>query len=183
MKRLAMVVALTAAVALAQGPGRFRSMSADGAPTPPTDKVTTYLALTSTQLTQLQQIRQDEFTANQTLHQQIADKESALRTALESTSPTAAELGGLMLDIKNLRDQLKQNRTKYQTQALALLNDVQKPKLQALQDAASLAPTIRQAEMLNLITPSADGQAGPGGIGPMGGPGGPMPMMGRGFRR
>ena len=182
MKRFALPVAFTVAVALAQGPGRFRPMSSDGTRTPQTDKVTAHLGLSSSQVSQLQQIRQDEFTANQTLHQQIADKESALRTALESSSPTAADLGSLVLDIKNLRDQLKQNRAKYQTQAVALLTDGQKPKLQALQDAASLAPTIRQAETLNLITPSADGQAGPAGIGPSGGPAGPMPM-GRGFRR
>ncbi len=184
MKRFAVAFVLTAALALAQGPGgRFHRMTAGG-PGPrvaSTDQVKAYLSLTDAQVTQLQQIEQDERTANQSVHQQIADKETALQTALGGTSPTAAELGNLLLDIKNLRAQIKQNRDKSQTQAVALLNDAQKPKLQALQDASSLEPAIRQATMLNLITPPTP----PAGesVGPMmGGPGGPMPM-GRGFQR
>ena len=182
MKRLAASALLTAALAFAQWPGggRPRPMAAgSGSQGPGTDLAQTYLGLSASQVSQLQQIQQDERSANQGLHQQIADKEQALQTALSGSSSSAADLGNLLLDIQNLRSQIKQNRQKYQTQALALLNAGQVTKLQALQAAAALQPTIRQAEMLNLLTPPTPPA---GSAGPMGGPGDFVPM-GRGARR
>ena len=181
MKRFVLAAALTAGLALAQGPGGrgFHPMAAGGGPRAASaDQVKAYLALTDAQVTQLQQIQQDEFTANRSIRQQIGEKEDALKTALAGTSPTATELGNLLVDIKNLRAQISQNRDKYRTQALALLNDAQKPKLAALQAAAALQPTIRQATMLNLIAPPAGDSAEPFGGGP-----GPMPMMAPGGER
>lgn len=191
MKRVGLVLLLASAMAMAQGP-RFGGPGRGGAAgrmafagqgmgkgvaraLDNVDEVKAYLTLTDAQVTLLQQIRKDEFTANQSLHDQVMERRTALRTALQATSPTAAELGGILLEIKNLQSQLGQNREKYRAQAVALLTDAQKPKLAALEAAAALRPTISQAMALNLLTPPVPpaGMAGPEGGGPRMGPGAP----------
>jgi Spy/CpxP family protein refolding chaperone len=148
------------------------ALLAQGPRTPPTDQVKTYLSLSDTQVQSLQAIQQQERTALSSLHQQIAQKESTLEQQVQSGSTDAAALGNLLVDIVNLRKQITQQQSSFRTQAAAVLNQAQQSKLKALQDAANLEPTIRQATALLLLTPPAGAPAfGPGG-GPGFGPGG-----------
>ncbi|MBI4910100.1 MAG: periplasmic heavy metal sensor [Acidobacteria bacterium] len=140
-------------------------------PTPPVDLVKTYLTLTDQQITQLQQIRQAERTANQTIQQSMQQKQQQLNTLLTGGSTDAAAIGRLMIDIRNLRKQIETNHTTFHNQALNVLNATQKPKAQALEDAAKLAPTIHQAAALGLVLLPAPPAGGPGGPGA-----GPRPM-------
>lgn len=147
---------------------------------PPVDLVKSYLTLTDAQVTQLQQIRQSERTANQSIQQSVQQKQEQLDTLLSNGSTDAAALGRLLIDIQNLRKQLDANRTTYHNQALNVLTAAQKTKAQALDDAAKLAPTINQAASLGIVLPPAP----PAGIapGPFRGVGprpGPAPMRHR----
>lgn len=148
--------------------------------TPPTDQVKTYLSLTDAQVQSLQAIQQQERSTLSSVHQQLAQKQRALAQAMQSGSADATTLGNLLLDIVNLRKELTQGQTTYHTQAVAVLTAAQQTKLQALQAAADLAPTIRQAEFLYLVTRPAGAMGGPG-FGPDGGAGfGPGGMGPRG---
>lgn len=157
----------------------FALAIAKAQPTAPTfTQVKSYLALTDAQVTSLTSIHTAERNAAQSILEQMHTKRSALETAL-SAGTTASAAGQLLLDIEVHRKQLASLNTTYQTQALAVLNDVQKTKLKSLDDAAKLSTQIHQATALNLLTPPADanptigGPRGPrGGFGGPGGPGG-----------
>ena len=125
------------------GPGAFAQANFDA--------VKTALGLTDAQLTQLRQLRQQEFEANGTIREQMADRQRALQTAMERATPNAGEIGGIMVDILNLRKQIQTAADRYRTQALALLTAEQKTKLKGLEDAAKLQPAIMQAGALNLL--------------------------------
>jgi Spy/CpxP family protein refolding chaperone len=156
MKRLILTGVLAAATLLAQGPGR--GMGPMGGPMgePPDaarslDEITAYLGLSSEQVTKLKEIRTAEFEANKSVREQIRTKREALRTALSGTSPTANELGTLLLDIHNLQKQIDASDDTYREQAVALLTVDQKTKLAVLKAAEALRPSIQQALFLNLL--------------------------------
>lgn len=133
---------------------------------PPVTEVKAYLSLTDAQLTQLQQIGRDRAEAARSILTQIRDKRTSLAAALGATSPDPAAVGRIMVDIKNLETQVRQLAVKYHNQALTVLTADQKAKVKVLQDAANLAPAIRQAAGLNLLDPPERPAApGPGGAG------------------
>lgn len=147
----------------------------------------TYLALTDSQVQELQNIRSQVRSSASTLRQQIAEKQRSLNEAVAAGSSSAAELGQYLLDIQSLRKQISDAEAGVQAQAVAVLTADQKAKLQTLVDAAALQRNIRQAEALGLIAPLS-GAPGPGPratpgpppAGPMGAgrgrSGGPMRM-------
>jgi Spy/CpxP family protein refolding chaperone len=155
------LAALLAASLAAQTPGGTTTTSAS-----PTDTLKTYLSLTDAQVTALQQLRKQERQDLSATFQDLGAKQRALRDAIAS-SKDAATIGQLQLDIETLRKKIQDTQTSYQAQAVNGLTADQKVKLQALQAAAALQPTIRQAGALNLLTPPAGaGPGGPGGAGP-----------------
>jgi Spy/CpxP family protein refolding chaperone len=174
------MVAIVAAVAVAQpGPRRFAAGAPADAVAPPADAVKTQLGLTDAQVTALQQLRQQEATATQTIHQDIAAKQKSLRDQLNAGVTDAAALGRLLLDIEALRKRTETAHASYQTQAVATLTADQKTKLKTLEDAQKLQLAIMQAIGLNLLVP-AEGMPGPGapgGPGMQGPPGGGGRMM------
>lgn len=142
----------------------------NGPGAPPVDLVRSYLTLTDVQVQQLQQIRQAEATANQTAFQSMQQKQQQLNTALRGGSTDASALGRLLLEIEALRKQVQTNQTTFHNQAVNALNAAQKTKLQTLDEAAKLGPTIQQAAGLGLVTPPT-----PPAGGPQNGPPGPGP--------
>ncbi|MCS6953451.1 MAG: Spy/CpxP family protein refolding chaperone [Bryobacterales bacterium] len=163
---------------------------------PDFSELKTFLGLTDAQLTQLRDLRTQERQALRSVADQIAEKQGALRQALEAGSTDALRLGQLLVDIQNLRKQIEATNQTYRAQAVALLTADQKTKLAQLEAAAKLAPAIRQATALNLLDSSGGAPFGPGfglrglgrglGLGPLGfGPGtdpGPAAGMGRMMR-
>ncbi len=135
--------------------------------------VKSYLGLSDAQVTQLQSIRQSEMQANQSIRDQMVTKEKSLQQLLDSGSTDAAAIGTLEIAINALRKQLSDSRSNFRDQAKAVLTTDQQTKLKALQDAASLAPTIAEAGALGLLNSTGPFGGGPG-MGPMGGfrPGG-----------
>lgn len=140
--------------------------------TPNFSEVRNYLALSETQLAALNNIHSSERSAAQSLQQQIQSKRSALESTL-STGSNASAAGQILLDIENLRKQITALHTTYQVQALAVLNEAQKTKLKALEDASKLMAQIHQAHALNLLAqPASEGRGFGPPMGRMAGPGG-----------
>jgi hypothetical protein len=181
MQKTLITLCLLAGTLLAQGPGRrgFRPTAADSADA--TDSfadLKTAIGLTDAQVTQLQQLRKDQFTQNQATFTQIREKEKALQTALAGSSASAVELGQLMLDIKSLRAQIQGKQPEMEKAARALLNQDQLTKLATLESAQKLEPAIHEATALSLLARPAAPAGGFGfGFGPGAGMGfGARPM-------
>ncbi len=120
---------------------------------PPVQALKQFLSLTDAQATQLTQLRREQGQAVQVIAQQIREKESALRTLLESGGADAAPVGRLVLDVNDLRIQIRETNERYQAQARQVLTATQREKLGVLIEAAKLQPAIAQAIGLNLISP------------------------------
>lgn len=125
------------------------------------------LGLTDQQVQQLTQLRREQEQVLQPLRQQIQEKAKALRDLMAAPSPDPAVVGSLTLELRNLRQQVRQTNETYHERALAVLTPEQKTKLENLQNAARRAarigPAVRAATLLNLILPPAaaagEGQA------------------------
>lgn len=177
MKLNITTIAITGALAaamlvFAQPPGRgFRGAANGTAPTPPTDAVKTYLALTDSQLTGFEAVRSTARTAGQPVAEQLRTKMQALRTARNANPVSESTVNALQAEVTALQAQLDKIRTDAQAQTVALLSADQKAKLATLTAAADLREEIAGAGMLGLM----DGGRGPGpgpGFGGRGGPGG-----------
>jgi Spy/CpxP family protein refolding chaperone len=170
MKKLTLTL-LAAAALFAQGPGFGPGGPGGPQGEPPApDELKAYLTLTDAQVTQLQQLKQQEMQAIQTDARLIPEKQKALEEAISKNSD-AATIGRLVLDIKAIRDRIQATQKKYADLAIAVLTTAQKTKLASLADAMKLHLTIQQAIGLSLLEPPQP----PEGAGP--GMRGPGPMM------
>jgi len=132
-------------------------------PAPPLDAVKNFLALTDAQVNQLVQLRQQERTTLRPILQQLRIARQSLRKAMQAGD--SATVTSTMATIKDLQSQIANTNSNFRTQAVAILTDAQKAKLQVLQDALNALPAARQAIGLNLLTPPA-GLRAPGMLGP-----------------
>ena len=175
MKRMFLIAAACAALAVAQPPGgRGR-----GDRTPSLDSLKTYLTLTDAQVASLTQLQTQRRTEMQTLMTATRQKHQALQTEMAKSAPDGATLGRLMLDIKASRTQAETIAARFRTQSAAVLTTQQKTKLAALDEAAKLRDEIREAAAAGLLAPPADGAGGRIGLREFGGrgPGGPHGRM------
>ena len=117
-----------------------------------------FLGLTDQQFDQLVQLRRDEQAALRPIREQMAEKAKALREAMAAGSPDAAVVGQLTLDVRTLRQQVRQVNEDYHNRALGLLDDAQKAKLQTLQRLMRLQPAVNAATALNLLLPPQPGR-------------------------
>jgi Spy/CpxP family protein refolding chaperone len=134
-----------------------------------TDQVKSFLNLSDQQLQDLKNLQTSFRDAAHPLMQQIREKAQTLRQTLQQDSN--ADVAQLKADLASLQGQVKDLRTQYRNQALAVLTEQQKTSLATLQKALEMMPTARQAMGLNLL----EGPEGfPGGFG------GPEFLRGRG---
>jgi Spy/CpxP family protein refolding chaperone len=161
MKLRFVCMSLAATAMFAQGPGGFRGHAMSGPAQ--TTEVQSYLNLTDTQISTLQQLRQSERTALKPIFEQLGPMHESLRAQSQSSGADATSVGKLVLSIQSLEQQAAPIRSSYQQQALAVLTADQKTKLAALESAAALMPAIHEATGLNLLTPPK-GPEGPGGV-------------------
>jgi hypothetical protein len=163
------ILTLALGVAMfAQGPG---GPGGPGRQAPPTTEIAAYLTLSATQVTQLQDIQAKLRTATQSAATDISTKQQALQTALQKGGSSAAVLGQMLLDIETLRKKITDAQSAANASALLILNTDQKTKLKALDAAAQLAPSIHEANMLNLLVEPVGANApGAGTRGPGFGP-------------
>jgi Spy/CpxP family protein refolding chaperone len=112
-----------------------------------------HLTLSDAQIATLRQVQESRQKAEQAVYEQMRTKQVELDRLLQAGSNDSVAIGRLMVDINNLRRQLPLSTGPYKTQALAVLNDEQKQKLPALQEAIKLQQTAWEATSLNLIDP------------------------------
>ncbi len=135
-----------------------------------------YLNLSDAQLSQLRQLRADHHNTVAPIRTQLAPLQKQLRDQIASGAD-AATIAQTAAKIEPLRKQLTDANDNYKKQALAVLNPDQTTKLNALEEAMKLAPAIRQAVGMGLISGPAgftQGFRGPGMAGMMRGARGAM---------
>jgi len=137
------------------------------------EELKTFLTLTDTQVTALQQVMQTKANAENAIYQSIREKYEALNNTLNSPNPDAFQVGRLTLEIRDLQKKVPLSGEPYRTNALNVLNANQKTKLPALTQALQMSNPAYQAVTLNLIDqpqrpginpldlPAVSGPAGP----------------------
>ncbi|MBI4464704.1 MAG: Spy/CpxP family protein refolding chaperone, partial [Acidobacteria bacterium] len=142
----------------------------------PIEALKAILDLTDQQLQQLTDLRQAHLERVRELRTQIPDLGQQMRELLQSPNPDPTQLGTLMLQGRNLRQQIQDATTAYRDSALGVLTETQKQKVAQIQEALRLAPQAGPLAAFGLIErPPFGGQRGGGRFGPFdGGPG----MMG-----
>lgn len=158
---LLLILSTTVLLAQAPPPAGVRQPGAQAAPARAALK--NFLGLTGGQIEQLVQLRRSEQEAVRPIREQMAEKAKALREALAAGSPDAALVGQLTLDLRALRQKVVATNQDYHNQALGVLDDAQKAKVQTLQRLMRLQPAVGAATALNLLLP-------------------PQPPMGAGMR-
>ena len=119
------------------------------------------LGLRDEQVTQLLELRKQQREALAPVFQQMREKQTALREALQSGSTDATAVGNLVLGTQALRKKVQESNENFRAQAVAVLDDQQKAKLAKLEEALKALPAIRQAAGLNLLDgPGADAAGG-----------------------
>ena len=171
MKRLILMSLALAGLTFAQGPAPGPGQQGPRGPIVPA-ALKTYLALSDTQVQALIDLRKTQAEENKPILEQIRTKAEALREEMNKTSPDPAVVGKLMVEMKQLRESLKEGRGEVNPAAVAILTPEQQAKLKALSDALTLAPAANQAAGLGLIARPDP----PAGLGPAG-----MPGMGAGM--
>lgn len=161
MKKLLLVLALVASTAMAQGPRRggmgpgFGAAVTDSAgatlDTATFDALKAYLGLSDTQVASLKAALKARADANQPIREQIQAKQKLLDEEMAKDNPNPTTVGNLMVEIKKLRDSIRDKATGPFTDALAVLTPAQQTKLKELEAAQKLVPSIRQAEVLGLL--------------------------------
>lgn len=146
------------------------TMTAQNPPRPPgpppsLDAIQEYLALTDSQAAQLKQMMHSRADGNRARFQEMNAKRRQVDEMLRQGSADAATLGRLMLEVESHRKQVRSADEGFFTEAASVLNETQRAKLKALEDAAKLLPTVHEARSLGLLK-------GPEGAPPNG----PMPM-------
>ena len=115
-----------------------------------------YLGLTDTQASALQQIRESERAEVKPLREAIQAKAKAIRQQTKVGAANPAELGQMMIDVQNARQQIEPIRTRAHDQSMAVLTPDQKAKLTQLESGgAQKGRELRQAARLGLLTPGS----------------------------
>ncbi|MCC7174879.1 MAG: periplasmic heavy metal sensor [Bryobacterales bacterium] len=157
-----LVTGLAATVLLAQTPPGAARSAPERAPG--IAAVKAYLRLSDQQVEQLIQLRREEQQFVQPIREQIRAKAQDLRTLMESGSPDPASVGRLVLALRDLRKQAAGAAATYHEKALAVLDSVQKEKLENLLKAADRTAGTRRAvngaRLLNLLPPPGRPRAG-----------------------
>ena len=120
-------------------------------PAPYYNDVKQYLGLSDAQSQSLETILRNRNQAQQSIWTQTAEKNRQLYQLLESGTGSAAQVGQLLIDIRNLEKQIPTLDGPYRTQALNVLTPDQKTKLLKLDEALKLQPAAFQAAMLLLL--------------------------------
>lgn len=122
-------------------------------PMPPVNfaELKSFLTLTDTQVTALQQVMQSKSDAENAIYKSIREKYEALNNIMNSPTADAFQVGRLTLEIRDLQKKVPLTGEPYRTNALNVLNALQKSKLPALTQALQTATPAYQAVTLNLI--------------------------------
>ena len=131
---VAALVAASAPVAIAQPPDGPRGMRGRGH-----DRgrdVTEFLGLSDEQREAWRAAHKSHFEAQRPTFEKIRDLREQMKTELESSSPDAATVGGYVISIHQLDDDIEALRDDLETALREILTDEQETKLEAWQAAS-----------------------------------------------
>ena len=129
------------------------------------DALKSYLQLSDQQVQDMTALLTTFRTSVQPIHQQIMTDQTQLKQELVKSSPDSNVVAQLLVDVKNLRAQIKTKRDALRPQLLAVLSDSQKNSLSTLQQALSVQQAAHQAAALDLIEGPQGGAHGAAGFG------------------
>jgi len=130
----------------------FAQEGGAGAPRP-TEVVTRFLQLSADQVNQWNVLLATREATVEPLQQQIREAERQLAELLKGDSPDPAAVGQLVIDVKELREQIGVAHQAYVQGFEALLTPEQKGKLGAIRRAARLAPLVPAFGAFGLVAP------------------------------
>ncbi|GAB4253186.1 MAG: hypothetical protein Kow00109_28830 [Acidobacteriota bacterium] len=122
-----------------------------------------YLELTDEQVEQIQAILEQTRSDVEPLRMQIRELRRQIREALESGAPDPAQVGSWVIEIHNLRLQIRDLHESARQAVYQVLTAEQVEKLESLKEAAELMPVLRAVRMLPWFRPlpPEEGEGGP----------------------
>jgi len=144
------------------------------------------IGLTDAQIEELQALRRGLREELKPVIQEMRETGKQLREAVSSPDVTDAQIGQLVRKMNQLRTQIREAHEAKHAAAVQLMNSWGLgDKLEQLEQAAKLAPAVREARILGLLEGRAGHRAkrkghkgGPGAPGGAGAPGAAGPMFG-----
>jgi peptidoglycan hydrolase CwlO-like protein len=129
---------------------------------PRLDALKSYLQLSDKQVQDLTSLLSSFRSTVKPIHEQIMTKRQTLKQEMAKASPDSTVVAQLLVDIKNLENQIKTQRDGLRPQLMALLSDSQKNLLNTLQQALSLQQAAHEAAALAMIEGPQENAPGPG---------------------
>ena len=153
-----------ATICMAQGPRRNFAGSGGphdrGAGGAQIEALKSYLGLSDTQVASLRQARTDAVEQAKPNLKDGAQKARDLRAEMNKANPDPNTVGRLMTKMKQMREQGRSAQTQVREKSLAVLSEPQKAKLKALDEAAALQDTVREARMSGLLSGAEPAEGG-----------------------
>ena len=115
------------------------------------EALTTYLGLSADQVTKLKDAMKARAEANRPVLEQIREKQQQIAEEMKKDNPNPSVVGQLMVEVKKLRDSIRDKVDDPNPAALAILTDAQKAKLKELEAVQKLVPAVHQAEITGLL--------------------------------
>ena len=120
------------------------------------EAVQTFLELDDLQLQDLVTLRDNHLLAIEPLKTQIREVQQAQNELLQSDSPDPAAVGGNVLQLRALHQQLREAERSFRESALVLLTDEQKRKVGQVQRALRLVHYARPLSAFGLVRDRGD---------------------------
>ena len=115
---------------------------------PPARVLKAALNLSDEQVTDLRELIEARVAEVKAINDEINEVQAQLEALLKSTMPDQSEVGGLVLDIRELKQEIGQGHEEYQQSFRELLNPMQ---LQRLGHINRIAAADRAAEVLHKL--------------------------------
>jgi Spy/CpxP family protein refolding chaperone len=117
------------------------------------DAIVEFLALTPDQVAAWDQLLADRDAAAEPLRTELEAVETELRALLESPDPPADEVGALVIQGHDLRQQLGDVHRVYFDGFVALLDEEQAPRFEAVRRAERLQPLVPVFRAFGFLAP------------------------------
>jgi len=113
--------------------------------------VARFLELTPDQMEQVKALMETRRAAIEPLSKQVAENEKTLQDLMTSSNPDAAEVGTLVLEIHQLREQIGVAQKQFLSSFEGILTTEQQNKLNVLRRANRLLPVIQALNELKFF--------------------------------
>jgi len=121
------------------------------APVRPIALVARFFELTPDQMEHVKAMMEIRKATIEPLSKQVAEEEKALQDLMTSSNPDAAEVGKLVLEIHQLREQIGVAQKQFLSSFEAILTTEQQNKLNAVRRAHRLLPVIQALNELKFF--------------------------------